>query len=154
MTNQIARLPHRSPSLDDQVRELAGGLRDVLRDTPDSSFEEEPESVYFDLACRLILQLSGKLKIVPVLDRRAEIDLHMSQAASRIFEIFDEWIATNPGCSHEGKIVPDGRFELVLRSPQGACRFFGHSARDAYAQAAQTLRLNGGTLWPTDPISS
>lgn len=72
---------------DDLMRDLALGLRDVLVETPDSCFKDDPEDVFHDLAHRLVLRLSGTLTIQPksVVDRDASTPFPCAPWPEHIF---------------------------------------------------------------------
>lgn len=130
--------------LDNQMRQLAEGLRDVLRDTPDT-LENDPEETFVDLAARLVLRLRGTLTVVP--DRTAQlarIEKAEAEAAMRIFAIFTAWLEAHPECSYETKIGLSGKVEMTVNG--GQAFFSGGSVQDAYGQAAQTISFNGGSL--------
>jgi hypothetical protein len=53
---------------DEMLDELAAGLRDVIREAPESYLVDNPEDAFADLACRLVLRLSGAITFMPKLD--------------------------------------------------------------------------------------
>jgi hypothetical protein len=69
-----------------------------------------------------------------------------ANAAKRILSILTDWMRHNPECSCTTKIGASGRFQVILTTPENTESFFGQSIQDAYAQAAQTIDFNGGTL--------
>lgn len=134
--------------LDDQIRELAAGLRDVIRETDESYLEKSPEEAYEDLAARLVLRLSKSLTIQSVAQTIVtRTRLEQAEAAQRILDIFTRWMHEHPECHYVTGLGSKGQFELTVRSSGETKAYFqGGSIQDAYAQAAQTINFNGGTL--------
>lgn len=140
--------PQAAMNLDAQVRELAAGLRDAIRETPDSYLKENPEDAYVDLACRVLFRLAGKLTILPT-DQITVLRARYSRsdAALRILDIFTRWLREHPECTYSTTIGASGKVELTFKTRDEVRAFFrGESVQDAYAQAAQTIDFNGGTL--------
>lgn len=121
-------------NLPDLTQELAAALRDVIQDTDDSCAESDPETTYEDLAARLILRLSNRLLTVAPVHHTA---------AARILDIFTGWMKRMHGGRVEIEASESKGFRVLLDA-QGWSRrcFYGESAQDAYAQAAQTIHLD------------
>ena len=124
-------------SLEDVVRELAASLRDAIEQTTPSI--QDPEDTFTDLACRLMFQLRGKLMIVQETDVEERNRAAYADAAQRIFNIFTDWMHAHPKCSYDTRISVTGKFQVVVKTPEGVQLFFGENVQDAYAQAAMTL---------------
>jgi len=141
-TDQAPELESRTPmTLDDMTCELAAALRDAIEETDSAYIDRDPEEAFTDLACRLILRLRGKLTVVPSPTSKERARVGYNEAAGRIFEIFTNWLRKHPEGSYETKISASGKFQLILKSPGDTRLFFGESAQDACAQAAQALIL-------------
>lgn len=69
-----------------------------------------------------------------------------AEAATRIFDILTRWMKTHPGCSYDTRMSATGKFQVVVKEPEGTTLFFGESIQDAYAQAAQAISFNEGAL--------
>lgn len=69
-----------------------------------------------------------------------------AKAAARTLDILTNCLRSHPGCSFETKMSPSGTFQVVVRTPSNTQVFFGGDIQDAYAQAAQTIDFNGGTI--------
>jgi hypothetical protein len=132
----------------DIIRKLALELRGALDDTP-SDATLDPEEVYQDLACRLVLRLSRQnLTIMP------GTDATMSAAAVRIFDIFTEWLKGHPERHFVTGKNPSGKFEVIVRERGETKAFFqGESIQDAYGQATQVISFNGGSIDEEQPSS-
>lgn len=138
---------------DETMNLITAALRDAIWDTPDAShLEDSPEDVYRDLAARLVLRLSkDRLTVVPVVPsdvaRREEIARADGEAAMRVLDIFTGWLTGHPERHFVTGVDRSGKFEIIARTGgQTAGYFRGESVRDAYAQAAQTISMNGGAL--------
>lgn len=127
-------------SPDNIIRELASELRDVIREYPDIYLDEDPEDLFVDLACRLVVRLSRK-EITVIPSPRFGHD----EAARRIFEIFTRWLNERSECAYTVQRGPSG-FELLVKTPKETLIFRGDSVQDASAQAAQTINFSGGSL--------
>ena len=138
--------PRLPMTLDDMACELAAALRDAIEDTDSAYLARDPEEAFIDLACRLILRLRGKLTVVrsPTSPERARVS--QAEAAGRIFSILTDWMQKHPGCSYNTRISATGKFQVIMETPNGTHLFFGESVQDAYAQAAQAINFNEGTL--------
>lgn len=137
-TDQVSKLTYKT--VDNTMRDIALALRDVIQDTPD---EGDPEEAYHDLACRLVLKLArNDLTIVPAIRHQ------QTEAAWRCLDIFTRLLQANPECSYITSVEPEGKFEIYAstdgKTPSMYCQ--GASVQDAYAQAAQAIAFNGGTL--------
>jgi hypothetical protein len=74
------------------------------------------------------------------------IQAAQNAAAKRIFDIFSTWMQMQPDRSFVTRLDKD-KFEVLTVSPNGVQAFFqGADVQDAYAQMAQTIAFNGGTL--------
>lgn len=135
-------------NLESQVRELATGLRDIILETPDAYLKENPEDAYVDLACRLIFRLAGKLAILPAEQiATAHVRDGQARAAVRTLDILSKWLRAHPKCGYGTEIGASGKIELTMKVAGETRGFFqGESVQDAYAQAAQVVDFNGGTL--------
>ena len=136
--------PRRIPTaaIDDMLHELAGSLRDILREADDAYIEQEPEDAFIDLANRLVLKLADKVTIVPALRHK------QNEAARRIFDVFSTWMQMQPDrCFVTRLNLETGRFEVTTLGPDGVQAFFqGGDVKDAYAQMAQVLLFEGGKI--------
>lgn len=141
----IAKALKKHTNLDVMVRELAGSLRDAIDDTDLADLEKNPEDAYIDLACRLILQMREKLTIVPVPSREDQINLENAAAAVRTFDTLTQWMKRDGG-SYDTRMSPSGTVQMVMKAPTATKIFFGETVQDAYAQAAQAISFNDGTL--------
>lgn len=133
-------------SLDDMAREFAVGLRDAISETDSGYLEREPEEAFEDLAARLIFRLRKTLLLMRTPSHEEEIRLSQLEAAQRILDLLTTWMLANPGCSFDTRRSPTGKFQIVVKTPTTTELFFGESIQDAYAQAAQTIMFNGGSL--------
>jgi len=133
-------------NLEDMTRELAASLRDAIEGTDISYLKEDPEDAFIDLACRLIFRLRASLTVVPTPDPEERARIAHAKAAMRIFSILTIWLKVHPECSYTTQISASGTCQLVMKTPTETKLFFGTSVQDAYAQAAQTIDFNGGTL--------
>lgn len=125
------------------MSELAVSLRDVLQETDETYIEQDPEDAFVDLASRLVLRLSRKLTFVPAFQSS------QNAAAFRLLDILTRWVQEGSGDRfYVTRIDPQSqKIEIVAMSPRGVEAFFrGECAQDAYAQMAQTIEFNGGTL--------
>jgi hypothetical protein len=122
--------------LDDAIQELAAGLRDAIHDTPDSALEGDPRAAFVDLARRL----TARLAVIP--------HPMAPEAAVRALDILTYWLRQHPVHSYKTTIDADGKFEITVLGPSGESTAFfrGSSMQNAYAQAAQTIALEGGSL--------
>ena len=134
--------PEGTMTREDMIRDLAAGLRDVIRGASDEYVKEDPENAFIDLACTLMLRLRGKLTVVPT----SHVHLEHAEAAMRILDILTRWMKANPGCSYTTKISETGTFQIVVNTSNGPKLFFGENLQDAYAQAAQTINFSRGKL--------
>lgn len=134
--------------LDNQIRELAAGLRDVISETDDDYLEKSPNEAFEDMAARLVLRLSKSLTILSVAQAKVlETRVAQAEAAQRILDIFTRWMHEHPECHYVTGLGSKGQFELTVRSSGETKAYFqGGSIQDAYAQAAQTINFNGGEL--------
>jgi len=67
-----------------------------------------------------------------------EIAVIRGEAATRIFELFNNWLA--PGRMYCIEMTATGRVAVRLTRPDGTVQIFhGSDVQDACAQAAQTL---------------
>ena len=142
-TDQVK--PSEDTPLDDIMISLAASLRDVMQATPEDVLIENPEDVYTDLALRLVLRLAReRLTIVPSIQNEHDM------AARRIFDVFTRWMQKQPWIYCDTCFNPlSGKFEITLTdavNDEIRGFFQGESIQDAYAQAAQTIALSGGTL--------
>jgi hypothetical protein len=141
--------PRAPMSLDDMTREIAAGLKDVINETDSAYLERDPEEAFTDLAYKFIVRLQvANLTIVP--STTAErIRIGQAKAASRVFAILTKWMHASPGRSYDTRVSDSGKFQIVVKTPDACQRtrlFFGDDIQDAYAQAAQTICFDGGTL--------
>lgn len=126
------------------VQELAAGLRDVIREAPVAYLESDPENAFKDLACRFVFRLRETLAIVPADQCGPNVE---AEAALRIFNILTTWMRAAPGRIYTTGFNSSGKFEIVVKEADKTRAYFqGGSIQDAYAQAAQTINFNGGTL--------
>src|SRR6185369_7578100 len=89
--------PRQPPmGLDDMIRELAAGLRDVIENTDTAYLEKDPEEAFIDLACRLVFRVREKITVTPVPSAEERTRIRHADAAARIFDIFTEWMRANP----------------------------------------------------------
>jgi hypothetical protein len=130
-------------SLDDMTRELAAGLCDVIQETDSAYLKKDPEDAFVDLACRLVFRLRTTLTIVPALTPKERVRIGQAEAATRVFNIFTHWMLFHPAGSIATKISSSGKFQVVVKTPQETRLFFGETVQDAYAQATQTICLEG-----------
>lgn len=138
--------PPRTSTLDGMTRALAAGLRDVIEATSTAYLREDPEDAFIDLAARLIFRLREELTVVPIPHAAERARIMQADAAARIFDIFTRWMKAHPGRSYETRISASGKFQVVVKTKGGTQLFFGGDVQDAYAQAAQAIDFNGGTL--------
>lgn len=133
--------PDQAPTLDATTRDLAATLRDLIQEADESYIKADPEDAFVDLAARLVLRLSRKqLTVVPAAQAA------QNAAAKRIFDIFSTWLQMQPDRTYVTRL-DKGRFEVLTVSPNGVQAFFqGADVQDAYAQMAQVLSFNGGSL--------
>jgi hypothetical protein len=132
--------PQPPKSLDDKMRELAAGLKDVIEGTDEGELKRDPEATFVDLAFRLILRLqSTALTITTAPTRTHQLKLDHDAAAARILDIFTTWMLKNPGCSYHTRVSGSGKFQIVVNTLNSTRLFFGETVQDAYAQAAQTI---------------
>jgi len=124
--------------LDDMIRELAAGLRDVIENTDTAYLEKDPEEAFIDLACRLVFRVREKITVTPVPSAEERTRIRHADAAARIFDIFTEWMRANPEGAYV-RLSASSKFQTAIRTPEGTRVFFGETAQDAAAQAAQTL---------------
>jgi hypothetical protein len=129
-------------TLEEMIRELAAGLRDVIQDASLDYIDEDPENAFLDLATTLVLRLRDKLTIVPVTSQD-RVQAEQNAAAGRILDIFTRWMRENPDRSYVTRISPSGKFQIVVKDSNGTELFFGQTIQDACAQAAQTICLEG-----------
>ncbi len=129
-------------TLDDTMRALALALRDTLDETSSDALEKDPEEAYEDLVCRFVLKLSRRnLTICPAVDAK------YGKAAMRIFEIFTGWFDGRPERHYITGVDRSGKFEIIVREAGATTAYFrGETIQDAYAQAAQTISFNGGSI--------
>jgi hypothetical protein len=138
---------HKNTPLDTAIRDISAGLRDAIAATDADALEQDPEEMFADFSCRLVLQLQKRgLTIVSIPTREEQNNIAMSKAASRLLEILTTWMKANPGCSFDTRKSNSGKFQIVVKTPKSTELFFGESVQDAYAQAAQTIEFNGGEL--------
>lgn len=135
--------PRAPMTLDKMTCELAAYLRDAIEETDLAYLETDPQDAFQDLACRLIFRLRATLTVVPAVNRAKQAE---AAAAARIFDIFTRWLRADPERSYDTRISASGKFQLIVRAGNDTKLFFGGSVQDAYAQAAQTIDFNGGTL--------
>jgi hypothetical protein len=133
-------------SLDNMVRELAAGLKDTIEATDSSYIERDPEDAFIDLANRFIFRLRDKITIMPWPSREEMIRRSNEEAASRVCSILTEWMRKNGDCSYTTRISLTGKFQISVKTPGMTHTFFGETVQDAYAQFAQAVAFNGGTL--------
>lgn len=142
-----APIARKGSTLDSSTRDISASLRDAIAATDAAALEKDPEEEFIDFACRLVLQLQKRgLTIVSIPTREEQIQISQSKAAARILEILTTWMRANPGCSFDTRKSESGKFQIVVKTPKSTELFFGESVQDAYAQAAQTINFNGGTL--------
>ncbi|HZL96718.1 MAG TPA: hypothetical protein VFB99_23890 [Vicinamibacterales bacterium] len=135
-------------SVDDVIGKLAASLRDTILETSESYLKEDPKDTYVDLACRLVTRLSQDgLTVMPVPSSERRIQASQAEGAVRIFDILTRWLREQRNVACETSVDPDGKYQFVVRGGQKVLAFFrGESVQDAYAQAAQTIDFNGGSL--------
>lgn len=137
-------------TLEDTLQAVAAALRDAIRDTPDSAAAEPPEEVHTDLACRFLLRLARQgATILPTSKAAApNVAAKRAEAAERTLAVLTGWLLDHPECSYVTEVAPAGTFEVTFldRDDEVRAYFSGTSVQDAYAQAAQTLILDGGAL--------
>ena len=142
MKTQATKSPNPPKSLNDKMRELAAGLKDVIEGTDEKALREDPEGTFVDLAFRLILRLQSTALTIAVAPTRAhQLKLDHDAASARILDIFTQWMVKHHG-SYETRVSPTGKFQIVVKTPNSTRLFFGETVQDAYAQAAQTLSFD------------
>lgn len=67
------------------------------------------------------------------------------EAAWRTLDILTQWLREHPRCSCVTTVYC-GKFKLTMLTETKKIVFQGESIQDVYAQAAQTISFNGGTL--------
>lgn len=140
---------------DQIIADLAASLADAITEEAVEA-DSDPKNAYTNLACRVMLKLTGKkLTVLPEKAIRRIVSANvrrdaLSTAAKRIFDIFTSSLTTDAD-QHFILRRSAGKFEIIVMSPTGVQAFFtGESAQDACAQAAQVLDLNGGTVAGAD----
>jgi len=135
-------------ALDNQIRELAAGLRDVIAETDEGYLERSPAEAVEDMAARLLLRLSKSLTVLSLAQAAAlRIRAERAEAAERILVILTGWLDGHPERHCITGFDPDGKFYIIMRESGTTRAFFqGVSVQDAYGQAAQTIGINGGEL--------
>ncbi len=124
------------------VEDMAAGLREAIEATPTDQLERNPKSAFTDLACRLILGVSGTVSIKPI----EAIRVSQTEAAARIFDVFTRWMEGHPERSYSVRVSSSGKFQVAMKDSGSTQLFFGESAQDACAQAAQTLCLEEASV--------
>jgi hypothetical protein len=136
--------------LDNQIRELAAGLRDVIAETDEGYLERSPAEAVEDMAARLLLRLSKSLTVLSLSQAAAlRIRAERAEAAERILTILTGWLNEHPErhCVTGFDPLCKNKFEIIMRESGETRAFFqGVSVQDAYGQAAQTIGINGGEL--------
>lgn len=129
---------------DDVIRELAAGLRDLIREAPMAYLESDPENAFVDLASRFVFRLREKLTFVPA---SQSVRNEEAEAALRILNIFTQWMIEHPDHGFSTVRESSGKFSVsVMATPKLKAYFQGGSVQDAYAQMAQTIVFNEGSL--------
>jgi len=141
MKPEVADPP--TPDVGDMINELALGLRDTIQAIPMSAFEADSEKAFMELARRLVTRLQKTIAIVPAPTKKEKRRLAEAEAAARIFDIFTKWMRANKHRTYTVRISHAGRFQVSVESAPALTEvFFGESAQDAQAQAAQTIDFN------------
>jgi hypothetical protein len=135
--------PEPASSLNNVVHEIASALHTTIRETDESYLKKEPEDAYIDLANRLVLELAKSGLMISTPDHR--IRNLQDAAATKIFDILTVWMRAHPEGNYVTRFDFDtGKFEIIVRDQRETRAYFqGTSIQDAYAQAAQTIALEG-----------
>lgn len=133
----------KSIRLDSATRDLAASLRDSISATDSKALKEDPEETFIDFAHRFVRQLHGRgLTIVPLPTREDQMQLAMDRAAARELQIFTEWMRSTPGASYDTRMSVTGKFQVILRTPEGPKVSFGGDVQDAYGQATVIIQAS------------
>lgn len=141
MNSKKAQAPKPKTTPSSAMRDLAASLRDSITETDKSALEKDPEEAFIDLACRFVLALQNRgLTVVALPTREDQMQLQFDKAAGRMLGIFTEWMRKNPGASYDTRMSVSGKFQIILRTPEGTKVSFGGDVQDAYGQAAQAIQ--------------
>jgi hypothetical protein len=133
--------PPRAPKgFNSTARDLTASLRDALTATELAALESDPEEAFTDLACRLVRQLHARgLTVLALPTREDQIQAGLDAAAGRALNIFTKWMLAHPECSYDTRKSVSGKFQVVVKTPNGVQLFFGDDVQDAYGQTTMTL---------------
>lgn len=145
-SDQASKPARKNPRLDSMMRDLTASLHSAITETAPDALEKDPEENFADLAFRFIQQLQARGLMISALPTAEErIDRAMAKGAANALSTFTNWMRNNPGCSYDTRMSASGKFQVVLRTPEGPKVSFGGDVQDAYGQATTVLQAGKDT---------